>query len=136
MAKAMSVAAGMAQPRAGRDGLARGEIDERRGGHARERGQHRQAPPPRIGQRAVDDLALDFETHDEEEQRHQPVVDPRVQRAEPGTGVNGRAAWNSPCQPCCSGELASAMASAAHATSSRPGVASWRRTRRRAVGLR
>ena len=40
----------------------------------------RLAPPGAVGQLAHDELALDLEADDEKEERHQPVVDPVVQR--------------------------------------------------------
>ena len=75
----MSVAAGIAQPDslggAGRDG----EEDRRREHDAADRGDRRQRRGASLAQLAGDELALDLEADDEEEQRHQPVVDPMPQ---------------------------------------------------------
>ena len=78
-AKAMSVAAGIAQPRASPSrSPAISEIDQRRHRHAGRRGDERQPPPRRRRQPAVEELALHLEPDEQEEQRHQPVVDPQV----------------------------------------------------------
>ena len=77
-AKAMSVATGMPQPAgAGVAGVERG-VDERRHDHAAEggdRGERRGTP---VAELAGDQLALDLEAGQQEEERHQPVVDERV----------------------------------------------------------
>ena len=78
-AKAMSVAIGIPHPRPVSPPPAIGEVDQGGRHHAADRGHDRQgghAEPPQL---ARDDLALDLEADHEEEQRHQPVVDPEVQ---------------------------------------------------------
>ena len=72
IAKAMSVAAGIAQPRASA-GIAAGdgEIDQGRHRHARRRRDQRQAPSLPGGETAVEELALDLEPDEQEEQGHQ-----------------------------------------------------------------
>ena len=52
------------------------EVQERRDDHAADRRDHRQRRLPPVAQLAEDQLALDLEPDDEEEDRHQPVVDP------------------------------------------------------------
>ena len=44
------------------------------------RGDRRERGAARLAQLAVDELALDLEPDDEEEERHQAVVDPLLQR--------------------------------------------------------
>ena len=78
-ANAMSVAIGIAQP--GRGIATAGEQHEHdrrrdRPGHGRER-RKRRGPP--VAQLAVDELTLDLQSDDEEEHRHQAVVDPVLQ---------------------------------------------------------
>ena len=91
----MSVAIGTPQPRRARAaGVERGE-DERRHDHPAERRDAGQRGPARLAELAVDHLALDLEADDEEEEGHQPVVDPRTDRERPqvrapGLGVRRR----------------------------------------------
>jgi hypothetical protein len=73
----MSVAAGIAQPCVA---PIDGGIDRRRHRHAADRSRHRQCHLRRPRQFALDQLALDLETDQQEEDRHQPVVDPQQQR--------------------------------------------------------
>ena len=54
-------------------------VDRRRDDHPADRGEHRQRRGPTILQLAGDELALDLEADDEEEQRHQAVVDEVLQ---------------------------------------------------------
>ena len=74
-AKAMSVAIGMPQPL--RSVAAGVEREEDRGGHDHpaERGHRRQRDGAPVAQLAGDELALDLHPDDEEEHRHQQVVD-------------------------------------------------------------
>ena len=60
------------------------DIDQRRDRHARRRRQDRQAARLRGGELPLDPFALHLEPDDEEEHRHQPVVDPQVQIIELG----------------------------------------------------
>ena len=78
---AISVADGIAQPEAA-PGIVPGggEIDQRRHDHPAERGAGRQQRLPRLGELAVEQLALDLEPDQQKEDRHQPVVDPQQQR--------------------------------------------------------
>ena len=55
-------------------------VDQRRHGHAAHRADHRQGDLRRLRQRALDDLALDLEPDQQEEERHQAVVDPEQDR--------------------------------------------------------
>ena len=76
----MSVAAGIAQPR--RAVAAGDERDEDQRPAATTpptAASAGSAAARAVAQLAVDELALDLEPDDEEEQRHQPVVDPVVQ---------------------------------------------------------
>ncbi len=56
------------------------QIDRSRNQHAAQRGDGRQGDGPRVPEFSDHELALDLETDDEEEQRHQPVVDPLDER--------------------------------------------------------
>ena len=73
----MSVAAGIAQPRkvCGELHVDR-DIDNRRYDHAARSRKSRKRPARPGRQFAVDDLALDLQADQQEEQGHQPVVDP------------------------------------------------------------
>ena len=86
-AKAMSVAVGIAQPRSacGIAGVDR-DIDQRRNHHAAGGGDARQDAARPGRQLAVQHLALDLEADQQEEHRHQPVIDPvrDAERAEIG----------------------------------------------------
>ncbi|MPL88576.1 hypothetical protein SDC9_34602 [bioreactor metagenome] len=57
-----------------------GEEDQRRGEHAAKRRHPGQHHIRGLLQPALDDLALQFEPDEQEEHRHQPVVDPQDQR--------------------------------------------------------
>ena len=64
-----------------------GQVDEHGDGHAGHTGSERQDEPAAITQVAEVELAPGLQAHDEEEQRHQPAVDPRLQimgEARPG----------------------------------------------------
>ena len=63
-------------------GVPRG-VDERRHDHPAERGDRRQRGVSAIAELALDELALDLESDDEEEQRHEPVVDPVAEGQRP-----------------------------------------------------
>ena len=78
---------------AGDRGLAQVEpgVDRRRHHHAAERGHHRQGGALPAGELADQELALDLEADDEEEDRHQAVVDPVRERE-----VEARAAERDP----------------------------------------
>ena len=86
MAKAMSVAAGIAQPRSKmRVGSGDGKIDQGRDRHSGGGGEDRQ-PPLGVGRKTpLIPFALHFQPDEQEEDRHQPVGDQRVdaQRADP-----------------------------------------------------
>ncbi len=56
------------------------DVDRRRHDHATECGEGRQCRSAPIAEFAVDELTFDLESDDEEEQRHEPIVDPRVER--------------------------------------------------------
>jgi hypothetical protein len=88
----MSVAIGNAP--AGDRGLAEVEpgVDRRRRQHAAERGHYRQGGALPAGELADQELALDLEADDEEEDRHQAVVDPVGERE-----VEARTAERDPC---------------------------------------
>ena len=60
------------------------QVDQRRNTHAGRCCQYGQTPLGSIGQLTVKYLALDLQPDDEEENRHQRVVDPQVQRVELG----------------------------------------------------
>ena len=80
----------------------------------------------RLRQLALDDLALDLEADQQEEHRHQPVVDPQQQRlgeAEPAIG-EGELGLEQPVDRGASGELASTSASTAAASSGNADAAS------------
>ena len=65
------------------DGVAAGvdrEVDQGGDQHPADRGDGRERGASGLPQLALDELALDLEPDDEEEQRHQPVVDPLAQR--------------------------------------------------------
>ena len=76
----MSVAIGMPQPARPAPPSVERDVDDRRHDHAADRRDDRQHRLARLGQLADDDLALDLEPDDEEEERHQPVVDPVLER--------------------------------------------------------
>ncbi len=84
-AKAMSVAVGTAQPCASSRIAVEAQIDERRHDDATSRRDQRQNGLVESAQCAFMDLAPDLHAHDEEEDRHQRVVDPEMQR--PGKDV-------------------------------------------------
>ncbi|KQT58456.1 hypothetical protein ASG52_21595 [Methylobacterium sp. Leaf456] len=75
-AKAMSVAAGIAQPRRVSGDPVHGGVDQGRRRHAAERGKPRQHPVGPGAQAPVEHLALDLQPDEQEEHRHQGVVDP------------------------------------------------------------
>ena len=76
----MSVADGIAQPRdADRVVPVERGVDRRGNHHAAERGDRRQRHLAAVGELACDDFALDLEPHQQEEDRHQQVVDPDQQ---------------------------------------------------------
>ena len=76
---AMSVAIGMPQPSRPVTAGVDGEVDQRRDDHPADGGDRRHRRLPAVAQLAVDQLALDLQADDEEEDRHQPVVDPLPQ---------------------------------------------------------
>ena len=80
-ANAVSVPMTMPQPCA--PGVAGGErqVDQRRRDHPADRGDDRRGEPAALAQLPHVELAPDLEPDDEEEERHQPVVDP-VQQVE------------------------------------------------------
>ena len=78
-AKAMSVATGTPKPSTAPPRLI-SEVDQRRDEHAAECRERRQRRRPSVAELTVDELAFDLQADDEEEQRHQPAVDPLVQR--------------------------------------------------------
>ena len=72
----MSVPITMPQPaRLGRPAGER-EVDQRGSDHPADRGDDRRGEPATLAQLAHVELAADLEPDDEEEERHQPVVDP------------------------------------------------------------
>jgi len=54
-------------------------VEQRRNGHAADRGNDGKAGDPRVRQCAIVHFAADLESHDQEEDAHQPVVHPEVQ---------------------------------------------------------
>ena len=58
-----------------------GQIDEGRGDHAAGRRQDRGRQPPDAGELAAQHLELDLQPDDQEEQGHQPVLDPCLDRS-------------------------------------------------------
>ena len=74
------VGGGGNRPATGQPGFAAGDgqVDQCGHGHAHQRRQGRQAALLPAGQAAVDQLALDLQAHQQEEDRHQAVVDPHV----------------------------------------------------------
>ena len=75
-------------PRSGSEG----QIDQRGNGDTAESRQHRQNGLIEPAERALMDLTADFHADDEEEHRHQRVVDPEMQR--PHEGKLADAKWN------------------------------------------
>ena len=55
-------------------------IDQRGHRHARCGGDHRQGPPLPVGQAPADEFPLDLQPDQQEKQRHQPVIDPEMDR--------------------------------------------------------
>ena len=74
-ANAMSVAIGMPHPSGPGAAGVEGEEDAGRHDHPAERGDRRQGDRPAVAELADDQLALDLHPDDEEEHRHQQVVD-------------------------------------------------------------
>ena len=64
--------AGIGRP----DGAGQQQIDRRRPRHAAQGRQHRRRQLPGIAQFAAHDLVFDLQPHHEEEDRHQPFLDP------------------------------------------------------------
>ena len=64
-------------------------VEQRRHDHSAERSRDGQRRLPDGGELAGEHLALDLEADDEEEHRHQPVVDQMVQRDRRGPGADG-----------------------------------------------
>jgi hypothetical protein len=56
-----------------------GQVDDDRHGDPAHRGEHRDGQPAALAQLAEVELALGLESHDEEEQGHQALVDPGAQ---------------------------------------------------------
>ncbi len=56
------------------------DVDRRRHEHAADRAERRQAGLTQIAQITVDELALELQADQQEEHRHEPVVDPQEQR--------------------------------------------------------
>jgi hypothetical protein len=83
-AKAMSVAAGIAQPRA-RPGVAPAIPRYTRAGHrhARRRRDGGQDPSASIRQAPVQAFAFDLQADEQEKHRHQPIVDAMMDRHPP-----------------------------------------------------
>ena len=79
-AKAMSVAIGTPQPSLPAPPALTAGVDRGGHDHAAERGDDRQGHRPEVAQPAVHDLALDLDADEQEEHRHQGVVDPGLQR--------------------------------------------------------
>ena len=65
----------MPQPSAPAPPALNADVDQRRDDHAAERGERRQRDCTPVAELADDELALDLHPDDEEEQRHQQVVD-------------------------------------------------------------
>jgi hypothetical protein len=73
----MSVASGTGQPPCGPPSQpGDGQIDEGRGDHAAQRGQHRGRQLAGIAELAAQDLVFDLQPDHEEEDRHQAFLDP------------------------------------------------------------
>ena len=79
-AKAMSVAMGIAHPRASIPPAVRQEIDRSGDRHPADRAGDRQRRLARGRQFARQHLAFDLQPDQEKEDRHQPVVDPLMER--------------------------------------------------------
>ena len=79
-AKAMSVAIGMPQPGAAVAAAGDQQVDPGRHQHAADRGHDGQRRGLGVAQVAVHELVLDLQPDDEEEDHHQGVVDPVLQR--------------------------------------------------------
>ncbi len=92
-AKAMSVAVGIAQPRAVPLACVDRDEQDRRQDHAAHRGGHRERRSPGVAQVAGHELALELQPGHEEEDRQQPVGRP----ARPGSG-RGAARRARPCR--------------------------------------
>ncbi len=86
-AKAMSVAAGIAQPRRVPAPAIEHGIDQGRHRHAAERREAGQHPVGPGAQLPVQHLALDLQPDQQEEHRHQAVVDPVQHAHRPESGV-------------------------------------------------
>ena len=96
-AKAMSVAIGIPQPRGPRRTGVEARNSRAGSDHAAHRGHHRQGRPARRSRSSPDDqLALDLQADHEEEQRHQPVVDPVPQIQGQGPAARPRRPARSP----------------------------------------
>jgi hypothetical protein len=85
----MSVATGTAQPRSAPP-FQLMQVDQRRRDHPAQRGQTRQHPPPPRRQLPVQELALDLQPDQQEERRHQQVVDPVQDVERPDIGLEQR----------------------------------------------
>ena len=80
-AKAMSVAAGMAQPvRAAGSPRVHSDVDQRGDGHPADGCDHRHQGRLRVAEVTGDELALELEADEEEEHRQQPVSGPVADR--------------------------------------------------------
>ena len=66
------------------------QIDDRGENHARRRRQHRQPAPVPGGQATVEKFPLDLQPDDQEEDRHQPIIDPQMDRHRPKLGRQRR----------------------------------------------
>ena len=77
------VGGGRDRPAAQRHRIApvEGDVEGGRHGHAADGAGDRQRHLRELRQRALDDLALDLQPDQQEEERHQPVVDPQHQAA-------------------------------------------------------
>ena len=87
----MSVAIGTPQPADPGRPSVEPRVDRGRHDHAAQGGRDRQRGPLAPGQLAGQQLALDLEPDDEEEDRHQPVVDPVGQRQLQADGAGPQA---------------------------------------------
>jgi hypothetical protein len=105
-------------------------VDARRHHHASQRRDGRQHGPRHRPQLAHGQLALDFHAHQEEEERHQPIVDEFTEGEVGGAASQPQRQGGrrrGPCRPRPGGELAHTMARTAHRASRMPLLASSRK---------
>ena len=123
---AMSVATGMPQPSPPDAARVEAQVDHRRHHHAAEGRDGWRRRLPAVAQLALHQLALDLQADDEEEQRHQAVVDPLLDG-------RGRVVARSPTGRSTSQPKASwprrARATVAPTRTTPPAASVWRKSR-------